>query len=246
MVATSKKAVYKSGFCGIGLHEGTSPTGRSGTPLKVCIFWIDCGCECHEELTEMFAMAGVERLPQQNPLYSPPKNEYVMPSVVPVVEDSHRTKPLDGLESVDGTDAPEALKRPSTVPLPPAAERSFGPTATGRAARGELETWVRSVTDAFVVEAALDPNWKTLCTPPYIAKEISREQGVVAPSTGAITSVLDRWTNIGFAATAKKPIRFTGYTEEGVKVGLEVLKSRAKKKAHISSGLERVSTKRKA
>jgi hypothetical protein len=237
-------AVYRTGFCGIGLHEGTSPVGVSGTPLKVCVFWIDCGCECHKELTEIFELTGVERTPQQNPKWSVPKSTFVMPSVVPTVEHSQSRMPLEGLELADPTDVPEGLKRPPTVPLPPAEGRSFGPTATGRAARGELEMWVREVTNAFVVEEQFDPNWKELCTPPYIAKEISRTQGVVAPSTGAITSVLDRWTNIGYAVTAKKPIRFVGYTEKGIKLGLEKMKADAKRKPSASAGLERVTTKR--
>ena len=238
-------SVYRTGFCGIGLHEGTSPTGISGTPLKVCVFWIDCGCECHKELTEIFEITGVPRTPQQNPKWVTPKNTFVMPSTVPAEEHSQSIRPYEGLESAGPTDLPEGIERPPTVPLPPAAERSFGPTATGRAARGELEMWVRSVTNAWVVETQMDPTWKVLCTPPYIAKEISREQGVLPPSTGAITSVLDRWTKMGYATTDKKPIRFTGYTEDGIKLGLEKMKANAKRRPGASSGLERVTARRR-
>lgn len=242
----ASKVVYRSGFCGIGLHEGTSPTGISGIPLKVCVFWIDCGCECHVQLTELFELTGRERTPQQNPKWDPPKSPFVMPSAVSTPTISVHTSPSNDPESPLGTDAPEALERAVAAKLPPPVARSFAATATGRAARGELETWVRIVTDEWMAEVTIDPTWRQLCTPPYIAKEISRSQGVNEPSTGAITSVLDRWTNLGFAASEKKPIRFVGYTEEGIKVGLDALKRRAKTKPTASHNLDRVTAKRKA
>lgn len=235
-------AVYKTGFCGIGLHEGTSPTGMSGTPLKVCVFWIDCGCPCHAEITKMYEMVGAERVPQQNPKYDPPKNTFKMPTLD---ERVIATLPRNGLESVPGTGTPIALQRDAAGILPPMVTRSFDPTPTGRSARGELESWVRQATDMWVVESALDPNWKHVCTPAWISEEIAKEHGVKAPSTGAVTAVLDRWRVIGFAYVERGPLRLLGYTEAGKEIGLEALKLKAKQKPSQTAGLERVTGKKK-
>lgn len=244
----AKSAPYRTGFCGIGLHEGTSPVGVSGGPLKVCVEWMLCACPCHEELTTMFEMTGMERMPQQNPKYSPPKSTFKMPlphhvEAEPIIP---RT-PSNDLESTLGVVGPEALERPGASIVPPMVARSFEPTATGRAARGELEAWVREATDTWTVESKLDPNWQEVCTPEWIAKEVSKKHGVNLPSTGAITAVLVRWTELDFCSTEKKPTRFTGYTESGLEFGLEQLKARAKLKKRgkpTALIMERISTKK--
>jgi hypothetical protein len=43
--------------------------------------------------------------------------------------------------------------------------------------------------------------------------------------------VFKRWERIGFAVIDRKPTRFSRYTEDGVKLGLEVLKLKAKNAA---------------
>jgi hypothetical protein len=240
----AKPQIYRSGFCSTGLHEGTKPKSPNGVPNKVCIHWEACGCQCHVEITKMFDLTGLPRLPQQNPEYKPDHGDFVMPSVEERVISAIATKPLERLESPTGTPRPVTLERDAAGILPPMVTRSFAPTVSGRAARGELEAWVRQACNLYAVESELDPDFKVICTPPWISKEIEREHGVKAPSTGAIASVLDRWVKIGYAVTGTKPTRFIRYTEDGIKKGLEVMKLESKQKAGGSSGIERLRTKR--
>jgi hypothetical protein len=100
---------------------------------------------------------------------------------------------------------------------------SFTPTPTGRAARGELEAWVKEQTDIWAVEEYTFP-----CTPQWVAEEIGYDKGITAPSVGAVDAVFKRWEALGFATIERKPTRFTKYTEDGLKLGLEGLKRRAK------------------
>ena len=239
------KALYKSGFCGIGLHEGTSPVGLSGTPLKVCVFWLECNCPCHAEISEIFKLTGMERMPQQNPKWKPERSPYVMPSVEDRVASRIASGASNGSGAVGGPSAPVTIERDATGILPPVYVRSFGATDTGRAARGELETWVRRATDFWVVESKLDETFRVVCSPPWISKQIAEAEGIKEPSTGAVTSVLERWLRLGFAKLERKPLRFTGYTEEGIKVGLEALKLRTTKKETASARLGNVKTKRR-
>lgn len=74
---TRKKTKHVSGFCGIGLHEGTRPRNVWGNPLKVCtLLGFDgehrCNCQCHKDIDEMYESAGAARVPQQNPDWKPP------------------------------------------------------------------------------------------------------------------------------------------------------------------------------
>jgi hypothetical protein len=118
------------------------------------------------------------------------------------------------------------VESPAPDIVPPTVARSYAPTATGRAARGELEGWVKEVCDIWLIEG-----YQMLCTPAWISEEIASAQGIKAPSVGAISAVFERWVKLGFAVVQKKPTRFIAYTEEGKRVGLEGLKIRAKQQA---------------
>jgi hypothetical protein len=159
-------------------------------------------------------MSGMERVIQDNPEYHPQKSDYWMPSLADRVASSiaAASVPTRVIES----DAPDVV--------PPTVVREFAPTASGRSARGELELYVKRVCDAYLIEED-----GTLCTPAYIAREVAKLMGVAKePSQGAINAVLERWTKLEFAWVGKKPTRFIGYTPDGVKLGLEALKLRAK------------------
>jgi hypothetical protein len=118
-----------------------------------------------------------------------------------------------------------ATTRPSRAPeiVPATIVKNFAPTPTGRAGRGELESWVHEVTDIWAVEGGRD------CTPAYVSEEIARTKGVKAPSTGAVDAVFKRWFGYGFALIGSKPTRFLAYTPKGVELGLEVMKVQAKR-----------------
>lgn len=208
---------YKTGFCGIGLCEGTKPVSYSGVPMKTCPAYLTCPCDCHAKLFKMFEMSEMPRLLVENPEYAPPHREYWMPSDDP-------NYGVATLSSPNGADVPATVQNPAPGILPPPTARSFAPTATGRAARGELELWVKEVCDVWLVEG-----YQMLCTPAWISEEIADAQGIKPPSVGAISAVFERWMKLGFAVIEKKPTRFTGYTEEGKQLGLDALKVRAKR-----------------
>lgn len=206
---------YITGFCGIGCHEGTKPKSFSGKPMKTCTYWQTCSCSCHKMITRMFEETGLSRIPVENPEYVPVKSNFVMPErqiviAAPILSNSAPVLPPETLESV----------APGIVP--PTNRATYGPTQSGRAARGELEHWVEDTCSTWVVEQE-----QQSCTPVYISEEIAKKQGIRTPSTGAITAVLERWVLIGFAKIERKPIRFVGFTEDAIKYGLEEMKSRA-------------------
>lgn len=105
-------------------------------------------------------------------------------------------------------------------------EPDFDPSEIrpARLERGVLELEVKQVTDTY------DPDHPEPLTPHRIVKAIkaNREgQGIFDrrdPSTGAVTDILKRWREIGFANLAEKPQRFVGYTDEGMAHGLAALR----------------------
>jgi hypothetical protein len=175
---------------------------------------------------QMFAMADRPREVVDNSGWHPPKGEFWMPTPeerMAIIASSRPHAP----------DAPVLVESPLPGAVPATIRRSFTPTATGRAARGELELWVKEQCDIWIVEQ--DGN---LCTPVILSEEIGRAQGIKPPSVGAISAVFDRWVAIGFAVIDKKPVRFTSYTEEGIRLGLEGCKDKAKraKRLKIAEG----------
>lgn len=217
-----KKTAYMSGFCGIGSHEGTRPKSPSGVPMKTCNpvltymgkTW-NCGCRCHSDLDKMFEMTGMERTLQENPEYIPAKITAWMPSPEERLASSIAASPVPT----------RIIESPAPALAPATVARDYTPTASGRAGRGQLELWVKLACDEWLLEMPEDR-----CTPGWLSRKIAAMQGVGEPSQGAIDSVLKRWVGFGFATMGSKPTRFTGYTVEGIKVGLEVLKMRSKQR----------------
>lgn len=207
----------KTGFCSNGNCEGTNKRSPSGRTMKTCEWWKTCPCECHLMYDRMFSETGMPRTAVDNSGYVPEHGGFVMPERVVEVAPSVLSNP-------DPAPVRETLQSAAPGIVPPDAVRSFGPTNTGRAARGELEAWVKAVTDEWVVEQYPFP-----CTPTYVAEEIAKTHGINPPSTGAISAVWDRWVKLEFAVTDKKPSRFVGYTDEAIKVGLDAMKERAKR-----------------
>jgi hypothetical protein len=209
-----------SGFCSIGHCEGTKPTGSiSGTPMKTCE-WTSaaCSCKCHADLDEMFRMMDMERVSQLNPDYREPEELEKLRATLAAIRDQRAT--------FTRPDAPPPVIIESPAPdvVPATVQRSFAATATGRAARGQLESQVKEACDLWAITGSTKP-----CTPGWISEYIqTRWELAKPPSQGAINSVLERWTAIDFAVTAKKPTRFVSYTENGLKYGLETQKVRAK------------------
>lgn len=206
----------KTGFCSNGWCEGTKAKDWRGNPVPTCDYIYTCPCKCHDELDKLFSMTGSERIVVDSSGYVSPPRTYWIPS----------DDPLPVLSSNGDTPAPVVVESPAPDRVPATVARTFTPTPTGRAARGELELWVKQHCDMWLIDEPGEP-----CTPAYLSAEIARDQGISPPSVGAISAVFDRWVKLGFAVVEKKPTRFVRYTDEGVKLGLEQMKARAKRLA---------------
>jgi hypothetical protein len=212
--------VPKSGFCSIGHHEGGRYPGPSGKMNKTCTIIEHCTCDdptCHPFFNRMFEESGLPRQPVDNSGYEPEHLGFVMPEPVIVA-----APPILSVSAP--RDTPGTLESVAPGLVPPRNRRSYGPTETGRAARGQLEDQVNEICSTWVVE-----QYKMACTPQYIAEEIARKEGIKAPSTGAIAACFDRWEKIGYATIGRKPTRFISYTEEAVEHGLGWIKEKAKR-----------------
>jgi hypothetical protein len=177
----------------------------------------------------MFELTDSERILVESSGYSTPERTFWMPS----------DEPVPVLSNSDATDGPKLIKSPAPGRVPATIQHDFGPTPTGRAARGELEAWVKEQCDIWLVDEPVD-----LCTPSFIAAEIGRTKGVSPPSVGAISAVFDRWVKLGFAVVGKKPTRFVGYTPEGIEHGLEKMKTDAKRSRRLSYADDRRNLRR--
>ena len=213
---------FKTGFCANGFCEGTKARDYKGKPVMTCKFYLTCACKCHADIWFMSKMTGMDRQLMDNPEYVSPKRTFWLPE-----DDPDWTG--DVLSMPDEPDAPEPVESPVAATVAPSAGRSFAPTATGRAARGQLEYWVKRQCDIWVLEEYTFP-----CTPAWIADEIASDEGIDPPSVGAIGAVFDRWVKLGFAECAKKPVRFVAYTPEGKAKGLDRMKEEAKRKTKLT------------
>lgn len=222
----------KSGFCNNGWCEGTTAKTWRGNPAPTCEFWETCPCNCHDMVSKMFAMSEMERIPVNNSGYIVDDGGFKRPSPDEIAQEAaERRLRSNG----SAPDAPIIIESPAPGIVPPLVARSFRPTATGRAARGELESQVNKVCGIWLVEQYPWP-----CTPLWISETIAKDEGIKAPSTGAITACLDKWAKLGFAVIARKPVRFERYTPDGVNIGLEAMKERARRqKNQARSELER-------
>ena len=219
----------KTGFCSNGWCEGTKATDWRGNPVPTCEFIYTCPCECHDMMGRMFEITESERIVVQSSAYQPPERTYWMPSDDPLPPSS-RDNP---------TDAPVVVESPVPDRVPATIRHTYTPTPTGRAARGELELWVKEECDVWLVDEPGVP-----CTPAYLADQIGRSQGINPPSVGAIDAVFKRWEKLGFAVIDRKPTRFTRYTEDGVRLGLDQMKTQAKKRARLQLADDRRNLRR--
>jgi len=93
-----------------------------------------------------------------------------------------------------------------------------------RRRRGELDSNVEIVCKLWL-DGFLP--WELLTTD-AISLMIDAEN---SPSQGAIYSVLNRWADKGFAMIGTKPMRFMGFNDNVLKLGLEVATYRTKREA---------------
>lgn len=216
--AKPKKLPMPTGFCSNGAHEGTKLKAPiSGDPVKTCHFWQTCPCTCHATLTKMYEDLGMDRVFIENPDYLPKTASFWMP------DDAYWAERNGSKETVAEDAA--VLVQSDNASVAPYKKREFAPTETGRAARGQLEQQVKEVCDAWVESGSGDP-----CTPQFISTSIAEKYKIKPPSTGAIGAVFKRWTDLGFALVGSKPIRFAAYTPDGVKLGLDGMKARSKRR----------------
>jgi hypothetical protein len=97
-----------------------------------------------------------------------------------------------------------------------------------RRGRGQLESDVKRLCDAYVSGDLKLPEGREHLTPHVIARAIQQTESLVsAPSTGAVAAVLDRWEVIGFAVVSDKPKAFVDYTVAGRSEGLTALKAKS-------------------
>jgi hypothetical protein len=82
---------------------------------------------------------------------------------------------------------------------------------------GQLEREVKEVCDKYTIGLMVEV---TELTVTEIARAINVDN---PPSTGAITNVLKRWSEVGFAVHQTGPHRFGGYTPEGIEQGIAAL-----------------------
>lgn len=208
---------HKTGFCAKGWCEGKKALTFRGDPAPTCKMWRQCGCSCHDDFDMLFQMSGKPREVVYVSDWKPDRSEFWMPSP----EDRMALLASSNVPSVS---APVIIESPAPDVVPATLRRTYTATPTGRAARGQLESWVKDQCDIWLVEEEEFP-----CTPKFISEEIARTQAIPAPSVGAIGAVFDRWTAIGFAIIERKPVRFISYTPEGVRLGLDGCKDKAKR-----------------
>src|SRR5690606_9700674 len=210
---------FVTGFCSVGAHEGQKKLGVSGRQLKPCHFWMTCPCECHIEFDRMYQAAEMVRDYRDISGYEPPKNTFVMPSLDEIVLMRAAAREREKAEAL-------IVESPDPERIPASIKRTFNETKTGRSARGELESWVKEICDEFLVE-----EYDEYCTPAWVSERVARAQGVKPPSQGAVDAVFKRWERLGFAVILRKPTRFSQYTPEGIKLGLDGIKLKAKQAA---------------
>lgn len=201
---------FKTGLCSAGWHEGQKPRSPSGAPCPTCRFWLVCGCECHENLSNIFRMTNQERRLVENPEYIPPKITGLL------TWDERAQLHAEARER----DRLERQQRMADQDPESVGTEIYSPS--GRTRKGLLDEWVELHCKMW----ALNPEMMGHCTPAWLAEQVGLMHDVPDPSHGAVDAVLRRWVAVGYATMEGKPVRFTGFTEEGKRLGLEVLKQK--------------------
>lgn len=209
----------KSGFCSVGHHEGGRYPGPSGRLNKTCTMIDTCTCDdpkCHSFFNKMFEAAGQTRIAVDNSGYEAEPHTFLLPERTILAAPSILSSPAP-------VDTPDVLESVAPGHVPPVRRASYGPTSSGRAARGELEHQVNQTCITYSVE-----EYRVHCTPQFVSQEIAKTYGIKEPSTGAVDAVFKRWEQIGYAEIGRKPTRFIKFTEKGVELGLDRMKEQAK------------------
>lgn len=197
----------KTGYCSSGWCEGMKPKSYSGAPCPTCKFWLVCPCDCHELVSMMFMQAEMPRQVVENPEYHPAK-------IIGILTLDERAR------SQIERKAEERLFRAQEAIFTDGGDEIHSPS--GRTRKGLLDTWVNQVCKVWAVNPVGE------CTPAFIAQFIAMLNDVTEPSVGAIDAVLKRWVEYGYAVIEKKPTRFASFTEEGLKLGLDMMREKAK------------------
>lgn len=207
---------FKTGFCENGDHEGTKKKSPSGKSRRTCRDWKVCPCDCHTTFDRMFLISEMPRTLQDFSGYKVDHSEFWLPTLEDRVA-------FNMLSKSPTREPPIVLESPLPTVVPATMTRIYAATSSGRSAPGELEAWVLKQCSIWLVEQELFP-----CTPIYLSIEVGRAEGIKPPSVGAINAIFARWVNLGFAVVQKKPVRFEGFTPNGVALGLEGCKEKAK------------------
>lgn len=197
----------KTGYCGSGWCEGMKPKSYSGQPCPTCKFWLVCPCDCHELVSLMFFQSEMPRRLVDNPEYHPVKITGLMTAEERAKLHAERKAEDRTARAVQSaaTDGGDEIHSPS-----------------GRTRKGLLDTWMEQVCKIWAVDTSRP------CTPSWISECIGMCFDVTPPSVGAIDAVLKRWVDYDFAYVEKKPTRFTGFTAEGQRLGLDVMREKSK------------------
>jgi hypothetical protein len=201
-----------TGFCNSGWHEGNK------IDKPTCRFWITCPCDCHTKLSRIAWLTNTERTLVDNSTWVSDRTAFVQVSLTESMQAAALAKPTATLV---------ASELPGLAP--DMIVREFAPTASGRTQRGQLEVWVMAATQSWLAQRMRGEEMP-MCTPQWVSDNILKGGHVSkAPSTGAIDAVFKRWIEIGYANIGLRPTRFISFTPDGVRLGLDVLKARAKR-----------------
>lgn len=172
------------------------------------------------------------------------------PSVPPVpttTEPGGAPAPDEAPEAPDSTpdaapspDAPAEPAEPTTAPEPAEGDSA---EAKARRGRGELEADVKTICDQYVTGGLVLPEGDHL-TAHKIANNIKALHTLTEPpSSGAVTAVLERWKEIGYADLNDKPKAFKDYTDAGRTEGLTALKAKAAEEKRANRAATKLAAK---
>lgn len=235
------KFPYITGHCANGAHEGNKTFSARGTLLQPCrgmYTWrftsAFCTCWCHELAATVRTMTAVT----SDPLFvgthglvsaadvaasvasAPMPIAVNMPEVV-ITQDPHWLY----RQMIASPKVSTQLANMVRVKILNEEAQEYSADESGeRRRRGELDANVEIVCRLWLDK--LLP-WELLTTD-AISIMVDAED---PPSQGAIYSVLNRWANRGFAMIGTKPMRFIGFNESVLKMGLEAAVHKANREA---------------
>ncbi len=128
------------------------------------------------------------------------------------------------------TEKPAKASKPAKSTTKAKAPKAPESEPKDRRSRGLLETDVLHVVKDFEAGKVKLEDGQTL-TPHRIATLMVKTDSLdTRPSAGAISNIVAKWVQIGFATAHAKPFAFKGITAAGKKDGLDTLKQKAKDK----------------